>query len=127
MVCRVDVDDTTGSLNNGFRLHHYLPPLNCFHTLIYLDYVLGLTASLAVNPFDVIKTRLQLLNRPQGEPSYNGIIDCARKIYQNEGFLAFYKGAVPRMIVIAPLFGIAQTVYFVGVAESIMGVDKDTR
>ena len=36
---------------------------------------------------------------------------------------AFYKGAVPRMIVIAPLFGIAQTVYFLGVAERIMGLE----
>jgi hypothetical protein len=29
------------------------------------------------------------------------------------------------MIVIAPLFGIAQTVYFIGVAEWVMGVDKE--
>ncbi|EDO39174.1 predicted protein [Nematostella vectensis] len=86
----------------------------------------GMTASVAVNPLDVIKTRLQLLNRPQGEPNYNGIIDCAKKIYSNEGLAAFYKGAVPRMIVIAPLFGIAQTVYFVGVAERILGVDVDS-
>lgn len=28
------------------------------------------------------------------------------------------------MIVIAPLFGIAQTVYFLGVAEKILGVQK---
>jgi len=28
------------------------------------------------------------------------------------------------MIVIAPLFGIAQTVYYLGVAERIMGVKK---
>lgn len=86
--------------------------------------IAGLTASLAVNPCDVIKTRLQLLNRPQGQPSYHGIIDCASKIYKHEGFAAFYKGAVPRMIVIAPLFGIAQTVYLVGVAEWLLGVDK---
>lgn len=28
------------------------------------------------------------------------------------------------MIVIAPLFGIAQTVYFLGVAERLLGVNK---
>jgi solute carrier family 25 (mitochondrial glutamate transporter), member 18/22 len=28
------------------------------------------------------------------------------------------------MIVIAPLFGIAQTVYYLGVAERLMGVHK---
>ena len=31
-----------------------------------------------------------------------------RKIYVNEGASAFFKGALCRMIVIAPLFGIAQ-------------------
>ena len=92
-----------------------------------IAYIAGLTASLAVNPCDVIKTRLQLLHRPQGQPSYSGIIDCASKIYRNEGLMAFYKGAVPRMIVIAPLFGIAQTVYFIGVAEWLLGTDKQIR
>jgi len=80
----------------------------------------GLTSSLAVNPLDVIKTRLQVLKRVEGEPTYNGIVDCAVKVFRQEGIAAFYKGAVPRMIVIAPLFGIAQMVYFVGVAERLL-------
>ena len=54
---------------------------------------------------------------------YTGFVDCVHKTYTNEGLRAFYKGAVPRMIVIAPLFGIAQTVYFLGVAERIMGLE----
>ena len=33
-----------------------------------------------------------------------------RKIYKNEGPSAFLKGALCRMIVIAPLFGIAQVI-----------------
>lgn len=33
-------------------------------------------AALAVNPFDVIKTRLQALNKAEGERQFNGIIDC---------------------------------------------------
>ncbi len=45
-------------------------------------------------------------------------------IAKNHGIRAFYKGAVPRMIVIAPLFGIAQMVYFVGVAEKIIDYAK---
>ena len=79
-----------------------------------------MVSSLAVNPMDVIKTRLQVLKRVEGEPTYNGIVDCAVKIFKQEGVTAFYKGAVPRMIVIAPLFGIAQMVYFVGVAEHLI-------
>jgi len=32
------------------------------------------------------------------------------------------KGAGCRVMVIAPLFGIAQTVYYLGVAERILGI-----
>jgi solute carrier family 25 glutamate transporter 18/22 len=39
-----------------------------------------------------------------------------------EGPLAFFKGGACRMIVIAPLFGIAQMVYFLGVAEAMLGI-----
>ena len=39
-------------------------------------------------------------------------IKCSfRKIYVNEGASAFFKGALCRMIVIAPLFGIAQVIF----------------
>lgn len=72
-----------------------------------------------VTPLDVIKTRLQVLKRIEGEPTYNGFIDAAVKIYKIEGIAAFFKGTIPRMIVIAPLFGIAQMVYFVGISESL--------
>lgn len=81
----------------------------------------GSTAAFAVNPFDVVKTRLQVLKKGTGEISYNGILDAFRKIWKLEGLTAFFKGAGCRMIVIAPLFGIAQTVYYLGVAEWLLG------
>lgn len=84
----------------------------------------GSTAAFAVNPLDVVKTRLQVLKRAAGESSYTGVLDAVRQIYSKEGPLAFFKGAGCRMIVIAPLFGIAQTVYFLGVAEYLMGIQK---
>ena len=37
---------------------------------------------------------------------YTGMIDCARKILANEGFLAFYKGFTPNMIKIFPSSGL---------------------
>ena len=86
-----------------------------------------MTASVAVNPLDVIKTRLQVLKRAEGEPVYNGIIDCAVRVFRQEGITAFYKGTVPRMIVIAPLFGIAQMVYFIGVAESLLDLIQPSK
>merc|ERR1711902_276041 len=79
---------------------------------------------IVVNPADVVKTRLQLLNKGAGEENYNGIVDAFTKILKNEGPSAFFKGAMVRMIVIAPLFGIAQMVYFFGIAEALLGYDK---
>ncbi|XP_077177512.1 mitochondrial glutamate carrier 1 isoform X1 [Paroedura picta] len=80
----------------------------------------GSTAAVAVNPCDVIKTRLQSLQRGINEDTYSGITDCARKIWKKEGPTAFFKGAYCRALVIAPLFGIAQVVYFIGIAEFIL-------
>ncbi|XP_056128618.1 mitochondrial glutamate carrier 1 [Rhinichthys klamathensis goyatoka] len=80
----------------------------------------GSTAAVAVNPVDVIKTRLQSLTRGSQEDTYSGVTDCIRKILRNEGPTAFLKGAYCRALVIAPLFGIAQVVYFLGVGEYIL-------
>lgn len=43
------------------------------------------------------------------------------KILKHESPSALFKGAVARVCVVAPLFGIAQMFYFLGVAETIMG------
>ncbi|XP_026883079.1 mitochondrial glutamate carrier 1 [Electrophorus electricus] len=82
--------------------------------------VAGSTAAVAVNPVDVIKTRLQSLTRGSQEDTYSGVTDCIRKILHNEGPAAFLKGAYCRALVIAPLFGIAQVVYFLGMGEFIL-------
>ncbi|XP_054720336.1 mitochondrial glutamate carrier 1-like [Uloborus diversus] len=95
-----------------------------FWTSFLAGCVAGSTAAFVVNPFDVIKTRLQLLRKGSGEMSYSGITDAVTKIFKTEGVFAFFKGAGCRMIVIAPLFGIAQTVYFLGVAEWLLGTKR---
>lgn len=84
----------------------------------------GSISALAVNPADVVKTRLQLLTKGANDQHYNGIADAFTKIFKQEGFRAFFKGGLCRMIVIAPLFGIAQMVYYFGIAEYILGIDK---
>ncbi|XP_014352470.1 mitochondrial glutamate carrier 1 isoform X2 [Latimeria chalumnae] len=84
----------------------------------------GSIAAVAVNPCDVIKTRLQSLHKGVHEESYNGIVDCARKIWMKEGHSAFLKGAGCRALVIAPLFGIAQAVYFFGVGEYLLELSQ---
>lgn len=50
----------------------------------------------------------------------NDFYFLSRKIMRNEGPSAFLKGAYCRALVIAPLFGIAQVVYFLGVGEFIL-------
>ncbi|KAI1888542.1 hypothetical protein AGOR_G00186240 [Albula goreensis] len=80
----------------------------------------GSVAAVAVTPLDVIKTRLQTLRKGVGEDSYRGIVDCTRRIWNREGPSAFLKGATCRALVIAPLFGIAQGVYFLGVGEQVL-------
>ena len=87
----------------------------------------GSISAAAVNPADVVKTRLQLLNKGAADESYSGIADAFTKILRNEGPSAFFKGALCRMIVIAPLFGIAQMVYYFGIAEALMGIDKNKK
>ena len=80
----------------------------------------GSFAAVAVNPLDVIKTRLQTLKRAEGEKHYNGVRDAFSRTLSEEGVRAFFKGAACRVMVIAPLFGIAQTVYYLGVAEACL-------
>ncbi|KAK9517006.1 hypothetical protein VZT92_024904 [Zoarces viviparus] len=82
----------------------------------------GSVAAVAVTPLDVIKTRLQTLQKGDGEDTYKGIVDCTRRIMAREGPSAFLKGAACRALVIAPLFGIAQGVYFLGVGETLLGL-----
>lgn len=43
-----------------------------------------------------------------------------RKLWTQEGAAAFMKGAGCRALVIAPLFGIAQGIYFIGIGERIL-------
>ena len=93
-------------------------------TILFTGCLAGSFSAAFVNPFDVVKTRLQLLTKGAGDTTYNGVGDAVTKILKHEGPTAFFKGALCRMIVIAPLFGIAQMVYYFGIAEYMMGIDK---
>ncbi|PNI26841.1 SLC25A22 isoform 30, partial [Pan troglodytes] len=64
-----------------------------FYVSFLAGCVAGSAAAVAVNPCDVVKTRLQSLQRGVNEDTYSGILDCARKILRHEGPLAFLKGA----------------------------------
>jgi len=79
-------------------------------SLLTAGAIAGMPAASLVTPADVIKTRLQVVAR-EGQTSYNGLLDATRKIYAEEGFRAFYKGAVARMCRSSPQFGITLVTY----------------
>lgn len=66
-------------------------------TLLLSGIIAGIPAAGLVTPADVIKTRLQVVAR-KGQTTYNGIFDAARKIYKEEGFKAFWKGSIGKII-----------------------------
>jgi len=55
--------------------------------------VAGAASVYGNTPIDVVKTRMQGLDAKK----YKNTYDCARQIWQKEGFTAFYKGTVPRL------------------------------
>ncbi|XP_070535510.1 LOW QUALITY PROTEIN: electrogenic aspartate/glutamate antiporter SLC25A12, mitochondrial-like [Ptychodera flava] len=70
----------------------------------------GAPAASLTTPADVIKTRLQVVARA-GQTTYHGVIDCARKIWKEEGFRAFWKGAPARVVRSSPQFGVTLLTY----------------
>lgn len=67
-------------------------------TLLAAGCIAGVPAASLVTPADVIKTRLQVVAR-KGQTTYNGLTDCAMKIYNEEGPRAFWKGTGGKYIV----------------------------
>ncbi|KAI8903140.1 mitochondrial carrier domain-containing protein [Gorgonomyces haynaldii] len=66
----------------------------------------GALAAACVTPMDVVKSRLQLKDSP-----YKNMSDCYRKIIQQEGPKALFKGTLPRVLIVSPLFAITVLVY----------------
>lgn len=60
-------------------------------------------AAFAGTPCDVVKSRIQA----RGSIYQDGAIDCAKRLYREGGLGVFFRGAVPRMAVQGPLYGIA--------------------
>ena len=72
--------------------------------------IAGMPAAYLTTPCDVIKTRLQVEAR-KGESTYNGLVDCAKKVYKEEGFKAFFKGGPARILRSSPQFGFTLAAY----------------
>jgi solute carrier family 25 aspartate/glutamate transporter 12/13 len=79
-------------------------------SLLVSGAIAGMPVASLVTPADVIKTRLQVVAR-EGQTTYNGLLDATRKIYAEEGFRAFWKGAIARMCRSSPQFGVTLVTY----------------
>ncbi|KAF9394218.1 hypothetical protein CPC16_012007 [Podila verticillata] len=70
--------------------------------------IAGIITVYTTMPLDVVKTKMQALNAKQ---LYSGVVDCAWKVFKNEGVLSFWKGATPRLARLIMSGGIVFTVY----------------
>lgn len=72
--------------------------------------IAGMPAAYLTTPCDVIKTRLQVEAR-KGESSYTSLRHCAKTIWKDEGFKAFFKGGPARIFRSSPQFGFTLAAY----------------
>ncbi|KAF9486576.1 mitochondrial inner membrane protein [Pholiota conissans] len=71
----------------------------------------GAVGATIVYPIDMVKTRMQnQRSTVVGQLLYKNSIDCAKKIFRNEGFIGFYRGLGPQLIGVAPEKAIKLTV-----------------
>jgi Mitochondrial carrier protein len=78
--------------------------------------IMGCVASTAtvclMIPMDTIKTRLvSQAGRAASDQAYKGIIDCAVRVFREEGIGTFYRGLPPRLVSVVPMIGIQFGVY----------------
>jgi hypothetical protein len=80
--------------------------------------IAGTFAAAITCPVDVIKTRVQAAVTPKpmaladfAKQEVSLLVGTAKKVYKNEGPKAFFKGIVPRCLIISPLFGITMFCY----------------
>lgn len=69
----------------------------------------GSTACICCYPLDLVRTRLT--TELEGREHYRGMVDAFKKIYRAEGWIGFYSGLGPTLLVAVPNFAISYTVY----------------
>ncbi|KAL6430586.1 hypothetical protein ACFW04_006882 [Cataglyphis niger] len=79
-----------------------------FFTKIIIGFVSGSIASCLNIPFDVAKSRIQ---GSQDSTIYKGTLNTMYIIYKREGFIALYKGLIPKILRLGPGGAIMLVVY----------------
>ena len=84
---------------------------NALHTILEsahhfgLGSISGAFGAFVVYPIDLVKTRMQnqRTSRSPGDAQlYKNSIDCAQKVFRNEGFRGLYAGVLPQLVGVAP-------------------------
>jgi len=76
---------------------------NSMLSTLFSGFMAGALAAGLVTPFDTIKTNLQ---KKGGQAKYVNIKTCYTKLMEEGGTQKLFKGTVPRMLVVGPLFAI---------------------
>lgn len=86
------------------QLKKHAPQLSTRSQTFAASAIAGFFASFLSLPFDFIKTRLQKQQKDPatGKLPYKGVLDCARKVVRDEGWLRFYRGFGTYYVRIAP-------------------------
>lgn len=82
-----------------------------FLTALGCGLLAGIGASAATNPFDVVKTRLQV--GTAGIRASDGVVSVMRSIAAKEGAAGFASGLLPRVMLLAPLSSLTISFYAV--------------
>ncbi|XP_068215087.1 mitochondrial 2-oxodicarboxylate carrier isoform X2 [Palaemon carinicauda] len=77
----------------------------------FIGLVAGILGCLVNIPFDVAKSRIQGPQPVAGEIKYRTTFGSIATVYREEGFLALYKGLVPKVLRLGPGAGIMMIVY----------------
>lgn len=108
----------SGSSSSNSSVFHRLEDSLGYLTMGAVSKIVATTVTY---PLQVIKSRLQQRSQTTelsvtGEVEivkrqYNGVIDCVRRIWVNEGIIGFFKGCLPNAIRVAPSAAITFVVY----------------
>lgn len=76
-----------------------------------LGSIAGAFGAFMVYPIDLVKTRMQNQRSGRvGQVLYKNSIDCAKKVFRNEGLKGLYSGVLPQLVGVAPEKAIKLTV-----------------
>ena len=104
---------TGTQLSRRLSLSERPPPSNGTNTTPATKFlagaIAGSAACVACYPLDLVRTRLT--TEFDGREHYRGMVDAFKKIHAAEGWMGFYSGLGPTLLVAVPNLAISYTVY----------------